>query len=745
MASIQPDAARRLTARGGCPDVDRHPIGSGAYEWSRAPVSSRPPAAPPEIWPGTPFPLGATFDGQGTNFALWSTTARQASVCLFDDDGTEIRVALPERTFDIWHGYVPGVRPGRRYGLRTDGPFQPDAGFFHDPSNLLLDPYTRAVDGTFVDSPSVYAGNTDDSAPNVPRSVVVGPAGFDWAGDRRPKVPWADTVIYEAHVRGFTRCLTTVPAELRGTYAGLGHPGAVQYLRELGITAVELLPVHASITEPSIQRRGMVNYWGYNSIGFFAPHSAYAASSIGDGTGVIDEFKAMVASLHRAGIEVLLDVVYNHTGEGAVTGPTLSLRGLDNHGYYWHAYDFSGEYADFTGCGNTVDTRTDAVLALIMDSLRYWVEEMHVDGFRFDLASALSRSTHGFDLQSAFLSAIDQDPVLKTVKLIAEPWDVAAGGYQVGGFPTLWSEWNGKYRDTMRDFWAYGGNGVRDLAYRLAGSSDLYADDGRLPWASVNFVTAHDGFTLRDLVSYGAKHNEANGEHNTDGSNDNRSFNCGVEGESDDPAITTLRLRQARNLLTSLLLSTGVPMITAGDERWRTQGGNNNAYCLDDETSWIDWTDSEAADDLTHLTRRLLDLRRQSPVLRRRDFFDGSIIDGTGGCRDVAWFGAGGTELADGEWFDHSLRTLGMYLDGRGLRRRGAHGEVITDDSYLLILHAGDVGMDFVLPGAPWATSYETVVDTALPGGVPGPAEPPSPGKPLPLLPRCAVLLRVTH
>ncbi len=728
-------------------------------------MSSPPDGTKPTIWPGTPFPLGATARDGGTNFAVWSTSATKISVCLFDEHGTETAIALPEHTFGIWHGYLPGVGPGQRYGLRTEGPFQPDTGYFHDPSMLLLDPYTRAVEGEFVDSPTVYAGNHDDSAPHVPRSVVAGGTDFDWAQDHPPATAWADTVVYELHPRGFTKQLDGVPAQLQGTYAGLGHAAAVEYLRGLGVTAIELMPVHAAITEASIQRRGMVNYWGYNSVGFFAPHSRYAAAAIGSetgsgtgfgsGNGVIDEFKAMVKALHAGGIEVLLDVVYNHTGEGPVNGPTLSLRGLDNHGYYWHASDLSGQYADFTGCGNTVDSRTPQVLAMILDSLRYWVQEMHVDGFRFDLAPALSRSRNGFDVQSAFLSAIAQDPVLKAVKLIAEPWDVGAGGYQVGGFPPLWSEWNGKFRDTVRDFWAHGGSGVRDLAYRLSGSSDLYADDNRQPWASINFVTAHDGFTLRDLVSYAAKHNEANGEHNADGTDDNRSYNCGAEGETDDPAVQTLRLRQARNLLTTLLLSTGVPMLTAGDERWRTQKGNNNAYCLDDETSWIDWTDSEAAEDLSELTRRLLELRRRSPVLRRRDFFDGSIIEGTviqgdgqvgtDGCRDVGWFAADGAELKNAAWFDSGLRTLGMYLDGRGLRHRGEHGEVITDDSYLLLLHAGDAPIDMVLPSAPWAKAYEAVIDTTRSGGVPNGSLAPTPGKAVSLPARSALLLRVQH
>ncbi|MCW2528206.1 MAG: glycogen debranching enzyme GlgX, partial [Pseudonocardiales bacterium] len=615
---------------------------------STPPTVTAPPnvTAPPTAWIGTPFPIGATWDGAGTNFAIWSGSSTHMTLCLFDEVGGEVRVPLPERTYDIWHGYLPGVGPGQRYGFRADGPYQPDSGLFHDPTKLLLDPYARAVEGSHHDDASVYPGSGTDSAAHVPRAVVSHDR-FDWGGDRRLETPWNDTVIYVLHVRGFTELLPGVPAELRGTYAGLGHPASIAHLRELGVTAVELLPVHHFETEPAIQRRGLVNYWGYNSLGFFSPLAAYAHAAVGDGSGVIDEFKAMVAALHAAGIEVLLDVVYNHTAEGPVNGPVLSFRGLDNHGYYRHTYENTGQYVDYTGCGNTVDVRVPATLAMIMDSLRYWVEEMHIDGFRFDLASALARSRYDVTKTSVFLSAVNQDPVLRQVKLIAEPWDLGAGGYQVGGFPVLWSEWNGKYRDTVRDFWAHGNHGVRDLAYRLTGSSDLYGDDGRQPWASINFVTAHDGFTLRDLVSYERKHNEANGEHNNDGTDDNRSYNCGVEGETTDPEITELRLRQARNILTTLLLSTGVPMLTAGDERWRTQDGNNNAYCQDNEMSWLDWTETTHTADLTALTRRLLELRRRSPVLRRRDFFDGAVLKGTGGCKDAAWFDIYATELDD--------------------------------------------------------------------------------------------------
>jgi glycogen operon protein len=705
------------------------------------PVSAGVPEAP-GVWTGRPFPLGATWDGAGTNFAVWSGSSTAMTLSLFSADGREIRIPMPERTYDIWHVYLPGIGPGQRYGLRADGPYRPDAGLFHEPTKLLLDPYARAVDGALVDNPGIYPGSGVDSAGFVPRGVVTG-SRFDWESDRRLDTPWNDTVIYELHVRGFTKTRPGIPSELRGTYAGLGHPASIDYLTGLGITAVELLPIHAFATEPSIQRRGQVNYWGYNSIGYFAPHSPYASAGLTHGAEVIDEFKAMVRSLHTAGIEVILDVVYNHTAEGPVNGPVVNLRGLDNHGYYRHAYDSTGQYIDYTGCGNTVDARIPGALSMIMDSLRYWVEEMHVDGFRFDLASALARGHLDYDINCAFLAAIAQDPLLRNVKLVAEPWDTGAGGYQVGGFPVRWSEWNGKYRDSVRQFWAHGDQGVRDLAYRLTGSSDLYGDDGRQPWASVNFITAHDGFTLRDLVSYERKHNEANGEGNLDGTNDNLSYNCGSEGETADTQIVTVRQRQARNFLTTLLLSTGVPMLTAGDERWRTQGGNNNAYCLDDETSWLDWSDDATADDLTALTRRLLALRRDSAVLRRRDFFDGSVIPGTDGCKDVAWFDTDATELDDTDWFNPAKRTVGMYLDGRGLRHRGTRNEPLLDDSYLLVLHAGDDTVDFQLPGPPWAAGYQTIVDTTRAAGHPTSDDVQPAGNRLTLPPRSTFLLRV--
>jgi glycogen operon protein len=698
-------------------------------------------------WPGAPFPLGAHWDGEGTNFAIWSTTASAVSVCLFDAGGTETRIRLGDRTYHVSHGYVPGVGPGQRYGFRIDGPYDPAKGLFHNPNKLLLDPYAKAIEGEFVDHPSVYPDNDADSAAFVPRCVVVHDS-FPWGDEQHPKVPWDDTVIYELHVKGFTETHPGIPPELRGTYTGLAHPAAIDHLRSLGVTAVELMPIHAFATEPRIQQRGMRNYWGYNTIGFFAPHAAYAANQ-GD---QVREFKAMVRALHKAGIEVILDVVYNHTAEGGPEGPVLEFRGIDNGSYYRLVDGDPSRYVDYTGCGNTLDPRRPFPLQLITDSLRYWITEMHVDGFRFDLASALARSLHDVDKLSSFFDTIHQDPVISQVKLIAEPWDVGAGGYQVGEFPPLWTEWNGKYRDTVRSFWAHGSEGVRDLAYRLSGSSDLYGDDGRLPIASINFVTAHDGFTLRDLVSYEKKHNEANGENNEDGTDDNRSYNCGVEGDPAPPEVEQLRRRQARNLLATLLLSTGAPMLVAGDEMWRTQGGNNNAYVQDNRISWLDWAPSVIGNDLLALTRRLLELRRAHPVLRQRAFFEGHLVEGGDGCKDLAWFHPAGRELSADDWFDTGLRSIGMYLDGRGLRHRSPRGETIVDDSFLLLLHSGDSDGVFTLPGQPWAASYERVIDTTqvgglplarFPGGVPAAVSMVPGGADLPMQARSVLLLRV--
>jgi glycogen operon protein len=667
----------------------------------------------------------------GTNFALWSAGAEAVEVCLFDDDGNETRCPLTEHTQEIWHGFVPGVGPGQRYGYRVHGRWDPWTGARWNPAKLLLDPYARAVDGDYALPPEVYGHVRDwpqrhladtvrdehDSAPYVPKGVIVdtalgagSEADDEWIDDRRPKTPWADSVIYELHVRGFTMRHPGVPPELRGTYAGLAHPAAIEHLVKLGVTAVELLPVHQFAHEDHLLRRGLRNHWGYNSVGYFAPHAAYAAS--GTRGQQVGEFRRMVRALHAAGIEVILDVVYNHTAEGSELGPTLSLRGIDNRGYYRLADD-PRRYADYTGCGNTLHVVQPQVLRLITDSLRYWVQEMGVDGFRFDLAAALARSMHDVDMLSPFLAVIAQDPVLRRVKLIAEPWDVGAGGYQVGAFPPLWTEWNDRYRDTVRDFWRGALPDVRDLGYRLSGSSDLYAWGGRRPYASVNFVTAHDGFTLRDLVSYERKHNEANGEDNRDGTDDNRSWNCGVEGETGDEDVLALRRRQLRNLLTTLLLSTGVPMLVAGDEMGRTQGGNNNAYCQDNETGWVDWSlrDEPAWRELLALASRLIALRRSHPVLRRRAFFSGRAY-GPEGLRDLAWFTGSGEEMTEPDWYAPGA-TLGMYLSGRDIPQRDERGEPVVDDSFLVVLHAGHGDGGFRLPGQPWGQAYELLVDTA--------------------------------
>jgi glycogen operon protein len=677
-----------------------------------------------EVLPGSPSPLGAHWDGTGTNFALWSAGAHAVDLCLFDSDGTEHRHRLEETTHQVWHGRLPGVGPGQRYGYRVHGPYDPVAGFRHNPAKLLLDPYTRAVDGGLTLDPSLFGysdGGVDtpfpdprDSAPYVPRGVVVHDP-FPWDGDRVPRTSWSDTVIYEVHVKGATARHPDVPPHLRGTYAGLAHPAFVEHLQSLGVTAVELLPVHHFVSEPHLMRRGLTNYWGYNTLGYFAPHAAYSSS--GSGGGQVLEFKTMVKELHAAGIEVILDVVYNHTAEGDHTGPTLSFKGIDNPGYYRLDGQNSARYTDYTGCGNTLDVRRPAVLALLMDSLRYWVTEMHVDGFRFDLASALARSMHDVDRLSAFFDVVHQDPVVSNVKLIAEPWDVGPGGYQVGNFPPPWTEWNGKYRDTVRDVWSGAHVGVRDLAYRLTGSSDLYRSDGRRPFASINFITAHDGFTLADLVTYAHKRNEANGEDNRDGESHNRNWNSGVEGPTTDPGILALRARQVRNHLATLLLSTGVPMLTAGDELGRTQQGNNNAYCQDNEISWIDWKDVD--EDLFAFVSRLLRLRHSAPVLRQEAFFEGHEIPGSGGTRDLAWFAPDGGQLTTADWFDAGLQTLGMYLDGRGIRHRDEHGRPVVDDCYLVQLHAGPEPVAVELPGPPWADGYELVVSTEYPTGAP--------------------------
>ncbi|MGH3734966.1 MAG: glycogen debranching protein GlgX [Micromonosporaceae bacterium] len=693
----------------------------------------------PVVRPGSPYPLGATVTEDGVNFALWSAAADAVELCLFAADGTQRIHWLTEQTYHVWHGFVPGVRPGQRYGYRVHGPWRPEQGHRFNPAKLLMDPYSRAYAGEVGYHDAIYATDGDgrldsrDSAPYVPRSIVV--ANDTAPVPPGPRTPWADTVIYEVHVRGFTQRHPGIREHLRGTYAGMAHPAAIEHLVRLGVTAVELLPVHQSVTEPAVAARGLSNYWGYNSLGYFAPDARYSSS--GDAGQQVAEFRSMVAALHEAGIEVILDVVYNHTAEGGPDGPMLSFKGIDNEAYYRLEPDEKARYRDYTGCGNTLDLRQFHALQMVMDSLRYWVTEMGVDGFRFDLASALARSLHDVDQLSSFMAVVHQDPVVSQTKLIAEPWDLGEGGYQVGEFPPLWTEWNGRYRDAVRDFWRGAGHPLAEVGARVSGSADLYADDGRKPFASINFVTAHDGFTLRDLVSYQHKHNEANGEDNRDGTDDNRSYHFGVEGPSDDPQVTAARRRQIRNLLTALLLSTGVPMLVAGDELLRTQQGNNNPYCQDNELSWLDWELGPEAKRLLEFARRLVALRRESPVLRQRSFVRRGS---TAQLKHLAWFGPGGEELTDTEWQEAGRTTLGMYLGGDDLHP-DPMGAPITDASYLLWLHAGDSEVAVTPPGPPWAAGYRVVLDTADETGFPDRPDVP-PGAALSLTARSVVLLR---
>jgi len=672
-----------------------------------------------EVWPGSPFPLGTSFDGAGTNFSLFTDSAERVELCLFDKDGVEERITLSEFTAACWHGYVPGVGPGTRYGYRVHGPFAPEHGQRFNSAKLLLDPYSRAITGDVVWDEAVYGypwGDADadlhrsqsDSAPFVPRSVVVDD-DFDWGDDRHPRTPWHHTMIYEAHVRGFTKLHPTIPENLRGTYAGLATPDAIEHLTLLGVTAIELLPVHHFLHDQPLVDRGLRNYWGYNTIGFFAPYSGYAASGT-DGEQV-QEFKSMVKAFHAAGIEVILDVVYNHTAEGNHFGPTLSFRGIDNDDYYRLVAEDPRFYMDYTGTGNTLNMRMPFVLHLLMDSLRYWVTEMHVDGFRFDLASTLARELHDVDRLSGFFDVIQQDPVINQVKLIAEPWDVGEGGYQVGNFPPLWSEWNGRYRDTVRDFWRGEPAALAEFANRLSGSPDLYQGDQRRPSASINFITAHDGFTLNDLVSYNERHNEANGEENQDGESHNRSWNSGEEGQTDDEEVRQIRIRQRRNFLSTLFLSQGVPMLLGGDEMGRTQGGNNNAYCQDNEISWFDWGLRDENMALLGFTRQLMDYRRAHPVLRRRRWFQGRPIYGSG-VEDIVWFDCAGTEMDEHQWQQDFARSLGVFLNGRGISSPDHHGRHIVDDSLLMLFNAHWEPVEFTLPasrfGERWRKEMET-------------------------------------
>ncbi|MEL7156834.1 MAG: glycogen debranching protein GlgX, partial [Actinomycetota bacterium] len=638
------------------------------------------------IWPGEMYPLGATADGEGTNFAVYSEVADHIELCLFDDAGHERRLGLPEVTAFVHHGYVPGVGPGRHYGYRVHGPWAPDEGILCNPSKLLIDPYAKAVAGPIVWGEEVYGhgpGDLDrrddrDSAPFMPRSVVIDPT-FDWEGDRPPGTPLDATVIYETHVRGMTMRHPDVRPEHRGTYAGLADPAVLGHLRALGVTAIELLPVHHFLSEHSVVERGLTNYWGYNTLAYLAPHGPYAAG--GDTGAQVREFKEMVKAVHRAGIEVILDVVYNHSAEGNHLGPLLSLKGFDNRAYYRLDPANPRHYVDFSGTGNTLNMANAQPLQLMMDSLRYWIQDMHVDGFRFDLAAALARGLHDMDRLSSFFDLIHQDPVINQVKLIAEPWDVGAGGYQVGNFPPLWSEWNGKYRDEVRDYWRGSDQSLADFASRLTGSSDLYAWSGRRPSASINFVTAHDGFTLADLVAYDHKHNEANGEGNADGESHNRSWNSGVEGPTDDPAVVAVRETRRRSLLATLFLSQGVPMLLGGDEIGRTQGGNNNGYAQDNEVSWFDWDNAD--EDLLAFVKRLIALRAAHPIFRRRRWFEGRPIRGAG-THDLGWYRPDGSPMEDADWEVGYARALALYLNGDAISTPGPRGQRQRDDHFLL-------------------------------------------------------------
>ncbi|GLU48601.1 glycogen debranching protein GlgX [Nocardiopsis ansamitocini] len=669
-------------------------------------------------WQGSSYPLGATYDGAGTNFALYSQVAEYVELCLLDDDGAETRIRLPEVRGFVHHCYLPGVGPGQRYGYRVHGPNDPSRGLRCNPAKLLLDPYAKAVTGEVEWDESLFGYRFDDpdqrndadSAAHVPTSVVISPF-FDWGNENRPRTPYNESVIYEAHVRGLTMRHPGVPERLRGTYAGLAHPAVVDHLTTLGVTAVELMPVHEFLHDHALQSRGLRNYWGYNTIGFFAPHSGYAAT--GTRGEQVQEFKAMVKALHEANIEVILDVVYNHTAEGNHLGPTLSMRGIDNEAYYRLVDDDPTYYMDYTGTGNSLNARDPHSLQLIMDSLRYWVLDMHVDGFRFDLASALAREFYDVDRLSAFFDIVQQDPVISQVKLIAEPWDVGPGGYQVGNFPPLWTEWNGKYRDTVRDFWRGEHATLGEFASRITGSSDLYQDDGRRPFASVNFVTAHDGFTLADLVSYNDKHNADNGEDNNDGHNDNRSWNCGVEGPTDDPEILKLRRRQSRNVIATMMLSQGVPMLLHGDEMGRTQGGNNNAYCQDNEIAWMDWSQAEENADLVAFTSAITRLRHHHPIFRRTRFFAGSPIRTGDELRDIAWFTPDGSEMTQEDWGSGFGRCVVIFLNGDGITDLDARGERVTDDSFLLCFNAHDGDVEVTVPQADYGTEWTVVADTA--------------------------------
>lgn len=713
--------------------------------------------SPTEIWPGRAYPLGATFNGNGTNFALFTDVAEAVDLCLFDSSGVETRIRLTESDANIWHCFLPGVTPGQRYGYRVHGPWDPARGLRCDPSKLLMDPYGKSFDGRFDGHPSLFnydimdptnpeGRNTEDSAPHAMRSVVINPY-FDWAHDRRPRIEPQDAVIYETHVRGLTMMHPNVPDHLRGTYAGLGHHSVIDYLKDLGVTSIELMPVHQFVHDDRLRELGLRNYWGYNTLGFFAPHRDYAATA--SAVGAVAEFKQMVRNFHDAGLEVILDVVYNHTAEGNHLGPTYSFRGIDNAAYYRLVEGDETHYMDYTGTGNSLNVRNPHTLQLIMDSLRYWVQEMHVDGFRFDLASTLAREFHDVDRLSAFFDLVQQDPIVSQVKLIAEPWDVGEGGYQVGNFPALWNEWNGKYRDTVRNFWRGESATLGEFASRLTGSSDLY--EGRRPTASINFITAHDGFTLSDLVSYNEKHNWANGEDNRDGENHNSSWNCGVEGPTNDPEILALRDRQRRNFLTTLLLSQGTPMLSHGDEVGRTQRGNNNVYCQDNEVAWVDW---DNADHTFHsFTKRLIEIRSKHPVFRRRRFFAGGPLGQDVADRDIAWLTPDARLMTDADWNTTFGKSLMVHLNGQAIAEPDRRGRKVTDDSFILCFNAHSEAIDFTMPGRhtvmhvePGAEeTWRSIIDTTEPTGIPPQEEHHSPGDTVTVGPRSVVVLQRRH
>ena len=698
-------------------------------------------------WPGSAYPLGATFDGNGTNFALFSEGAERVKLCLFGDRGKETRIDLIDVDAFVWHAYLPNVQPGQRYGYRVHGEYDPASGRRFNPNKLLLDPYAKAVEGQIDGDPSLFgytfgdpdSRNDADSAAHMMKGVVINPF-FDWGGDRLPKAPYAETFVYEAHVKGLTMRHPAIPEEIRGTYSAIAHPAVIDHLKKLNVTAIELMPVHQFVNDDTLRQKGLSNYWGYNTIAFFAPQNTYA--STGQRGQQVQEFKGMVRALHTAGIEVILDVVYNHTAEGNHLGPTLSMRGIDNEAYYRLEQSDKRYYTDYTGTGNSLNVSNPHSLQLIMDSLRYWVLEMHVDGFRFDLAAALAREFYDVDRLATFFDLVQQDPVVSQVKLIAEPWDVGPGGYQVGNFPPQWTEWNGKYRDTVRDFWRGEPATLGEFASRLTGSADLYEHSGRRPVASVNFVTAHDGFTLRDLVSYNQKHNEANGEDGRDGADDNRSYNNGAEGPTDDPDVRTRRAQQQRNFIATLLLSQGVPMLLHGDELGRTQQGNNNGYAQDNEITWVDWDDVDQP--LVEFTAALARLRREHPTFRRSRFFDGRpvVIQEGVPVPDIVWMRPDGTVMEPQDWDSGFGRAIGVFLNGGGIRERDRRGEEIVDDHFIVLFNAGDDPVDFVLPDVSFSPRWDVLVDTA---GHLANTDPVDPGDALSVAAKSLVVLMEHH